>query len=49
MNQDEIPTQLVQELPRSKRRSNDAVTQFTLIVLIALDVCLRILDMIRTK
>ncbi len=47
LNQDSVKT-VIAELP-SKRRTNDAVTQFTLIVLIALDVCLRLADFISRR
>jgi hypothetical protein len=45
MNQDQIPTQLVQELP-NKRRREDVVTSNTLLVFIALDVVLRFVEII---
>ena len=45
MNQDEIPTQLVRELP-NKRRLEDRITSNTLIVFIALDVILRVIEII---
>lgn len=44
-NQDQIPTQLVRELP-NKRRLNDSITSVALIAILTADVCLRLVEII---